>query len=162
MKVSIITVVYNNKDTIKDAIKSVLNQTYKNIEYIIIDGASNDGTVDIIKSYGDNIDKFVSEPDKGIYDAMNKGIKLATGDIIGILNSDDFYVDKKVIEKVVKVFSDSEGKCEGDSEEVMVDSDSMRCDCVYGDLVYVDSKDTNKIVRYWKSKDYKEDLFKTG
>ncbi|WP_198018167.1 glycosyltransferase family 2 protein [Hippea jasoniae] len=144
MLVSIITVVYNNKDTIKDAIESVLNQTYENIEYIVIDGASTDGTVDIVKSYGNRIDKFISKKDNGIYDAMNKGINLASGDIIGILNSDDFYVDSKVIEKVVEVFKDK------------------NVDSVYGDLVYVDKDDTDKIIRYWKSKEYKEGLFKKG
>ena len=144
MRVSIITVVYNNRNTIKDAVESVLNQTYKNIEYIIVDGASTDGTVEIIKSYGDSIDKFISEKDNGIYDAMNKGIKLASGDIIGILNSDDFYVGDNIIEKVVRTFKE------------------QKVDSVYGDLVYVDSKDTNKIVRYWKSKPYKKGLFKKG
>jgi len=144
MKVSIITVVYNNEDTIKDAIESVLNQTYKNIEYIIIDGVSTDGTVEVIKSYGDKIDKFISEKDNGIYDAMNKGIKLASGDIVGILNSDDFYANNNIIEKVVKEFEDK------------------KVDSVYGDLVYVNAKDTNKIVRYWKSKPYKKGLFTKG
>lgn len=144
MKISIITVVYNNRETIKDAINSVLNQTYKNIEYIIIDGKSTDGTVEIIKSYGDKINKFISEKDKGIYDAMNKGIKLATGDIIGILNSDDFYSSDKILEIVANEFK------------------NKNIDCLYGDLEYVDSKNINKVVRYWKSKPYKEGLFKKG
>jgi glycosyltransferase len=151
MKVSIITVVYNNKDTIKDAIESVLNQTYKNItkeskafEYIIIDGASTDGTVEVIKSYGNKIDKFISEKDNGIYDAMNKGVKLATGDIVGILNSDDFYAANDIIEKVVNEFIEK------------------KVDSVYGDLVYVDAKNTDNIVRYWKSKPFKEGLFQRG
>jgi len=104
MKVSIITVVWNNAKTIKDAIDSVLSQTYEDIEYIVVDGASTDGTVEIVQSYGEKIDKFVSEKDNGLYDAMNKGIALATGDIVGILNSDDFYIDKYVIEKIVKEF----------------------------------------------------------
>lgn len=133
MKVSIITVVRNNKDTIKDAINSVINQTYKDIEYIIIDGASTDGTVEIVKSYGNKISKFVSEPDKGLYDAMNKGIKLATGDVVGILNSDDFYVDEFVIEKVVKIF-----------EEKEVDS-------LFADIVFVQSDNLNKVIRYYDS-----------
>jgi len=81
MKVSIITVVYNNAITIKDAIESVLSQTYNNIEYIVVDGASTDGTIEIVKSYGDKITKFISEKDQGIYDAMNKGLRLATGDV---------------------------------------------------------------------------------
>ena len=144
MKISIITVVWNNKETIKDAINSVLNQTYTNIEYIIIDGASTDGTVEVIKSYEDKISKFISEPDKGIYDAMNKGIKLATGDIVGILNSDDFYNSDNIIEKIVNEFK------------------TKNIDTVYGDLVYVDAKDTNKIIRYWKSKPFKEVLFQKG
>ena len=133
MKISIITVVWNNKDTIKDAIDSVLNQTYKDIEYIIVDGASTDGTVEVVQSYGDKVTKFVSEPDDGLYDAMNKGIKLATGDVVGILNSDDFYTDKFVIEKIVKVF-----------EEKEVDS-------VFADLVYVKPDNLEKIVRYYDS-----------
>jgi len=133
MKISIITVVWNNAKTIKDAIDSVLSQTYENIEYIIIDGASTDGTVEIVKSYGDKISKFISEKDKGLYDAMNKGIRLSTGDIVGILNSDDFYIDEFVIEKVVKEF-----------EEKQVDS-------IYADLVFVKPKNLEKIVRYYDS-----------
>ena len=144
IKVSIITVVYNNRDTIKDAIESVLNQTYKNIEYIIVDGASTDGTVDIVKSYEDKITKFVSGPDNGLYDAMNKGIRLATGDVVGILNSDDFYAANNIIENVVNRF-----------QEESVDS-------VYGDLEYVDAKDAKKVVRYWKSKPFNHMLFKQG
>jgi len=101
MKVSIITTVFNNKKTVEDAIKSVLSQSYPNIEYIVIDGGSTDGTVDIINQYKDKIAKFISEGDRGVYDGMNKGIDMATGDIIGILNSDDVYASDKVIEKVV-------------------------------------------------------------
>lgn len=133
LKISIITVVWNNAKTIKDAINSVLNQRYSNIEYIIIDGQSTDGTFDIINSYGSKIAKFISEPDKGIYDAMNKGIKLATGDIVGILNSDDFYLDNEVIQKVVNAFVQN------------------NVQSVFADLVYVKSDDLNKIVRYYDS-----------
>jgi glycosyltransferase involved in cell wall biosynthesis len=133
MKISIITVVYNNVQTIKYAINSVLSQTYKNIEYIVIDGASTDGTLEIIKGYGDRITKFISEKDKGIYDAMNKGLNLATGDIIGILNSDDFYINKHVIEQIVQEF-----------KEKNVES-------IYADLVYIHSKNPDKIVRYYDS-----------
>jgi len=133
LKISIITVVWNNKETIKDAIDSVLSQTYKDIEYIIVDGASADGTVEIVQSYGDKITKFISEPDNGLYDAMNKGLSCATGDIVGILNSDDFYIDDKVIEKVIKEF-----------EEKQVDS-------VYADLVFVKPDNLAKTVRYYDS-----------
>lgn len=133
MKVSIITVVWNNKKTIKDAIESVLNQTYKNIEYIIVDGASTDGTIEIIEGYGNKISKFISEKDKGLYDAMNKGLVLATGDVVGILNSDDFYIDEYVIEKVVNEF-----------EEKNVDS-------IYSDLVFVKPENLGKTVRYYDS-----------
>ena len=144
MKVSIVTVVWNNKETIKDAIDSVSNQTYQGVEYIIIDGASTDGTIDIIQSYGDKIDKFVSEPDKGLYDAMNKGIALATGDIVGILNSDDFYIDEFVIEKVIKEF------------------DEKGVDSVYADLVFVNPKNLEKTVRYYDSSQFNPSRFAYG
>lgn len=104
MKVSIITVSYNSEKTIRDTIESVLSQKFENIEYIIIDGASKDSTLSIVNEYEGRISKVVSEPDKGIYDAMNKGVSLATGDIIGIINSDDFYPSKNIISKVVRVF----------------------------------------------------------
>ncbi|WP_331774328.1 glycosyltransferase family 2 protein [Sulfurospirillum sp. 1612] len=144
MKISIITVVWNNKNTIQDAIDSVLNQTYKDIEYIVIDGASTDGTVEIIQSYGDRISKFVSESDKGLYDAMNKGIALATGDAIGILNSDDFYTDEFVIEKIAKEF------------------ESKHVDSVFADLVYVKPDDVNKVVRYYDSSYFTPSKFAYG
>jgi len=122
----------------------VLSQTHKDIEHIIMDGASTDGTIDIIKSYRYEITKFISEPDNGLYDAMNKGILLATGDVIGLLNSDDFYKDEFVIEKIAKEFA------------------MTKVDCVYGDLQYVSASDVNKIVRYWRSKPYKNGLFQNG
>lgn len=104
MKISVVTVCYNSGAFITSAIDSVLSQTYPNIEYIVIDGASKDATVSIAQSYGDKVTRFVSEPDKGIYDAMNKGLALASGDVIGILNSDDFYPHENVIADVVKAF----------------------------------------------------------
>lgn len=142
MKVSIITVVYNNAHMIKSAINSVLNQTYSDIEYIIIDGKSTDRTVEIIQSYGLKIDKFISESDFGIYDAMNKGLKLATGDVIGILNSDDFYISNDVIAKVIQVF-----------KERQVDS-------VFADLMYVKSDNLDKVVRYYDSSQCSPENFK--
>ena len=102
MKVSIITVVRNNQSTIKDAIDSVIRQTYKNIEYIVIDGASTDGTIDVIEKYQDKISVFLSEPDKGLYDALNKGIRLASGDVIAILHSDDLFSDRFVVSDMIE------------------------------------------------------------
>jgi len=144
LKVSIITSVYNNKETIEDSIKSVLSQTHEDIEYILVDGASNDGTVDIIKKYKDKISFFVSERDSGIYDGLNKGIELATGDIVAFLHSDDIYNDENVIKEIVELFK---------SEDV---------DSVYGDLVYVDKVDTSKIFRYWKSGEFTVERLKKG
>lgn len=144
MKISIITCVFNSADTLEDTIKSVLSQSYKNIEYIIIDGGSTDRSLDIIKKYQGKISKIVSEKDDGIYNAMNKGIRLATGDIIGILNSDDIYNSNDVISKIAELFNNND------------------IDCVYGDLYYVSMHDTNKIIRYWKSSPYKEGAFRLG
>ncbi len=144
MKVSIITVCYNSKEHIKDAIESVLNQSYKDIEYIIIDGASTDGTVEVINSYNDKISKFVSEKDNGIYDAMNKGLALATGEIVGIINSDDFYIDNTIIESIVNEFKKS------------------NIDVLFADLIFVDRENIEKQVRYWKSKEYVEGSFFKG
>jgi glycosyltransferase involved in cell wall biosynthesis len=144
LKISIITVVWNNKETIKDAIDSILNQTYKDIECIIIDGASTDGAIDIIKNYGNKISKFVSEKDNGLYDAMNKGIALATGDVVGVLNSDDFYIDNEVIEKVVKTFEE------------------QKTDSVYADLVFVKPDNLEKTVRYYDSSKFNPSRFAYG
>jgi len=142
--VSIITTVFNGKETIEETIKSVLGQSYPNIEYIVTDGGSTDGTLEIIKVHRDKISKFISEKDQGIYDGMNKGIKMAAGEIIGILNSDDVYASDNVIEMVVRKIEDN------------------NVDVCWGDLVYVDKNDLNKIIRYWKSFDYKEGKFQKG
>jgi len=144
MKVSIITSVYNNKDKISQAIESVLNQSYNDIEYIIIDGASTDGTKDIIESYGNKISKFISESDEGVYDGLNKGIYLATGDVIGFLHSDDFYPHNQVIEMVMKYFKEND------------------CDGVYGDLLYVDKENIQKVIRRWKSGRFQYEKLKRG
>lgn len=143
MKISIVTAAFNSAATIKDTIESVLSQDYPNIEYIVADGGSKDGTVEILKSYGDKI-KWISEKDSGIYDAMNKGVKMATGDAIGVVGSDDFYPDNQAISKVVKAFKES------------------NADSVYGDLHYVDAVNTNKIVRNWKSGTYDRQRFLNG
>jgi len=147
MKISIITICYNSEKYIRSAIESVLNQTCGDIEYIVVDGDSKDATMDIVKTYEPKFGgrmKCVSEKDNGIYDAMNKGIAMATGDIIGILNSDDIYNGNDTIEKIVQCFQ---------KENV---------DAVYGDLLYVNAENTNKIVRYWKSGHYKKNAFLWG
>ena len=136
--------VFNGKENIENAIQSVLRQSYKNIEYIIIDGGSTDGTLDIIGKHKDKIAKFVSEKDKGIYDAMNKGLRLAEGKVIGILNSDDFYAYDQAI------------------EDVILEIKNKKADACWGDIVYVDAKKTDKVLRYWKSSDYKEGKFERG
>ena len=143
MKISIITCSYNAVDTIEETIKSVLSQNYADIEYIIIDGLSNDSTINIIKKYSNKIYKFVSEKDSGIYNAMNKGLEIAMGDVVGFLNADDVYFDEAVISNVIKIFEDK------------------KVDSVYGDLIYV-SKDDNKIKRYWKSGNFNINNFKRG
>lgn len=143
-KISIITVCYNSEKTIEDTIQSVINQTYKHIEYIVIDGKSTDATLSLINKYKDKISLIVSEKDKGIYDAINKGIELATGDIIGNLNSDDFYTDNNVIEDVVSQLQQT------------------NADGLYADLNYVDNKNTDKITRLWKSNEYKKGMFLKG
>ncbi|MEW6601243.1 MAG: glycosyltransferase family 2 protein [Nitrospirota bacterium] len=144
MKVSIITAVYNSRDTIEDSIRSVLDQKYENIEYIVVDGGSSDGTVEIVKKYQERISKFTSEPDKGIYHALNKGLEMATGDIVGFLHADDMYANSLVLDWIV--------------------SRIMNCntDSCYGDLQYVYRKNTSKTLRYWKSCPYSRGLFKKG
>ena len=123
MKISIITSTYNSEKTVKDTLDSILCQTYKDIEVLIIDGKSKDKTLDIVRHYEKLFQgklKFISEPDKGIYDAMNKGIRMATGDVVGILNSDDLYMDNKVLEDVANAFM------------------QKNVDSVYGNLICVD------------------------
>ncbi len=144
MKISVVTVSYNSVQTIEDTIRSVLSQTWPEIEYIIIDGGSTDGTQDIARKYEDSIAHFISEPDYGIYDAMNKGVRLATGDVIGFLNADDVYTSNKVLEAVGRAFL-----------ELDVDS-------VYGDLCYVSNEDPKKVVRYWKAGRYTARSFRRG
>jgi len=144
MKVSIITICYNSAHSIGDAINSVVSQTYPDIEYIVVDGKSKDNTPDIVRSFGNKVAKFVSEPDKGIYDALNKGIRMAEGDIIGFMHSDDLFADNQVIEKVVKLFKEK------------------NTDCIYGDLQYVYKADTNKVLRFWKSGKFTRNKLRFG
>ena len=135
MKFSLITVAFNSSKTISDTFQSVLSQTYNNIEYIIVDGNSTDDTLEIIKAYEPKFNgrmRWISEPDKGLYDAMNKGIKMATGDVVGIINSDDLFCDMGAIQKISNMF-ETNNKLDG----------------VYADLYYVAQDDINKIVRKW-------------
>ncbi len=143
MKVSIITAVYNSSRFIESCITSVLGQTCPDIEYIVVDGGSTDGTLEVIRKYEGRISRWISEPDQGIYYAFNKGIGLASGDIIGFLHADDVYAGNDVIETVV-------------SHMVRGHADSC-----YGDLLYVDKK-KGKVIRYWKSCRYREGLFRRG
>ena len=144
MKVSIITVVFNGVLTVEDCIKSVRLQTYPDIEHIIIDGGSTDGTLGILAKYHGQISKYLSEPDKGIYNAMNKGIKLSTGDIVATLNSDDVYADETIVGQMVE-FMQNNG-----------------LDAAYGDLVYVDRNNIDRIARFWKAGVYKKGAFCYG
>ena len=145
MKISIITTAFNSGKTIEDTIRSVLSQSYEDFEHIIVDGGSKDNTMEIVGVYEDQYEgrlKYVSEPDKGIYDAMNKGIRMATGDVIGILNSDDFYASKEVLLEISKGIANTQ--------------------IIYGDLDFVDSKDTTKIIRKWEGSQYKKGAFFKG
>ncbi len=147
LKVSIITVVYNSAETIGDCIQSVATQTFPNLNHVIIDGGSTDGTLDVISRFTSNdsrIAKVVSEPDKGLYDAMNKGLKLAKGDIIGILNSDDVFADKNAVSRAVSAIVD------------------QNVDSCYADIVYVDRADTSRVVRSWRAGPYEKKRFRSG
>lgn len=145
IKLSIITVTFNSVSTLQETINSIFSQKYSNMEYIIIDGSSKDGTIEIVKNNEKLIAKWLSEPDNGLYHAMNKGISLATGEVIGILNSDDLYADENVLCEVMENF-------EADNT----------LDILFGDLVYVKANDTNKVVRNWVSLPYYKNFFENG
>jgi glycosyltransferase involved in cell wall biosynthesis len=143
MKVSIITVSYNSDKTIRQTIESVLSQDYSDLEYIVVDGGSRDKTVEILKSFGDKI-KYISEPDNGIYDAMNKGMAMATGDVIGTIGSDDFYPDFQVISKIVGAF------------------EYYKTDSIYGNIQFVNPGQEDKVVRFWEAGEYQYDNWLNG
>lgn len=147
MKLSIITATYNSERTLRDTMESILNQTFQDFEYIIVDGASKDATLDIIREYEPRFQgkmRYVSEPDKGIYDAMNKGFAMATGDVIGILNSDDFFTSEDVLQAVVDGFA---------GEYV---------DAVYADIHFVGTDDLTKCVRYYSSSVFRPWMMRFG
>jgi len=144
VKISIVTVCYNSVETVEDTVRSVLAQTHDEVEHVIVDGGSTDGTLDVLARYREHIDTIISEPDEGIYDAMNKGIRLATGQIIGCLNADDIYADPNVLADVASA----------------VDGEAF--EGVYGDLVYVSRDDNHKVLRYWKAGEYLPGAFHVG
>lgn len=144
MKISLITATYNSEKNIKDCLRSIAEQSYHNIEHIIIDGGSQDKTLEIVKA-SPSVTKYISEPDHGIYDALNKGIKKASGDIIGFLHSDDMLNSKDIVKKIMEEFN-SDKNING----------------IYGNLLFVDSKNTNKIERFWQSAKFKRYKIKNG
>jgi len=145
LKISIITVTFNNAAVLEDCIKSVLNQSHNSIEHIVIDGGSKDNTINILKKYQNHLSKFISESDQGIYHAMNKGINLADGDVIGFLNSDDFYAHNKVLSKVCEMLKSN-----------------PELDACYSDLIYVDKLTASKTIRYFKSSKFIPGSFSKG
>lgn len=144
MKVSIITVTYNSAETLADTIRSVAMQKGVDVEFIIVDGKSKDGTVQVIERHQDKVHCWISEPDKGLYDAINKGLRLATGDIVGVLHSDDFYHREDTLSQVVNAF-----------QEYGVES-------VFGDVIFVKPDDLTKTVRYYNSGKFSPEKFKLG
>ena len=147
MKITIITATYKSCATLRDTIESVLSQTYLDYEHIIVDGKSKDATLDIIREYEPRYQgklRWISEPDKGIYDAMNKGIRMATGDVVGLLNSDDFYTSNDVLEHVARALSDP------------------NVDAIYGDIHYVNDDDLTHCVRYYSSRVFSRGLMRLG
>lgn len=147
MKISIITVAFNSATTIRDTLESVLNQDHDDVEYIVVDGNSQDDTLSILEEYKSRFEgkmKYISEPDKGIYDAMNKGLALTSGDVVGILNADDFYSSGYILSTVAEYFM------------------KYDCDGIYGDLDFISSDNIHKVVRRWKSSPYKKGAFRKG
>jgi glycosyltransferase len=144
MKLSIVTVCLNAKETIAQAVESVQGQTYPDVEHIVVDGGSTDGTLDVLERYRPRLAQCVSEPDHGIYFAMNKGVSLASGDYLGFLNSDDIYQDERVLADIARALA------------------SSGSDSCHGDLVYVDRADPDRVIRYWKSSSYRPGMFEAG
>lgn len=147
MRISIITATYNSGTTLRDTFESVLGQTYPDIEYLVIDGASKDNTVDLIRQYEPRFQgrmRWISEPDRGIYDAMNKGIAMATGDVVGILNSDDFYTSPEVLGELVETLK------------------RTGADAVYGDIHFVAPEDLNRCTRYYSSHFFRRWMMRFG
>ena len=147
MKISVITATWNSASTLRDTLESVLKQTYPDVEHIVVDGGSTDGTMELVKEYEPRYNgrlRYASEPDKGIYDAMNRGIRMATGEVVGILNSDDFYTSDRVLERVAEVM------------------EREKVDAVYGDVHYVNDGRLEKCVRYYSSKPFRRGWMRLG
>ena len=144
MKISVITVAYNSAATIADTLRSVATQTHPDIEHIVIDGASTDDTLTVVKAHGKHVQVLVSEPDRGIYDAMNKGLALASGEFVGFLNADDLFASKDSVKLIVAA------------------AESTACDAVYGDLAYVRADDVNTVVRLWRGGDFRRSRLRFG
>lgn len=144
MKISIVTVTWNSARTVGDTLASVNAQTHPDVEHIVVDGGSTDDTLAVVRGEGRRVARLVSEPDQGIYDAMNKGLRLATGEVVGLLNSDDFLASPRVLSAIAAAFDDTE------------------VDAVYGDLCYVRQEDTSQVVRYWRSSPFRPGAFARG
>lgn len=144
MKITVVTSVLNNERTLHSCMESIVQQTYQDIEHIVIDGGSTDGSLEILGRFRDRIAVLVSEPDDGLYYALNKGLRIAAGDVIGFLHADDVYADREVLASVATSLMES------------------GCDCCYGDLEYVSRADTGRVVRHWRAQPFEEGLFQRG
>lgn len=144
IKISVVTATYNSESTVSPTVESVIAQTYPHREYVVVDGASKDTTLDILSSYGEGIDVLHSAPDKGIYDALNKGIAMSTGDVVGFMHSDDVFAYPEALADIARVFEET------------------GADAVYGDLCYVSQQDIDKVIRYWKSQPFSAKLLHRG
>lgn len=144
IKISVVTAVYNRRETVAQALDSVLSQTYSAVESVVVDGASTDGTLEVLDTYRSRLGVFVTEPDRGIYDALNKGLRLATGEVVGFLHADDLFADEGVLAAIAQRFEDP------------------AVDAVYGDLVYVDAADVSKVIRQWTAGEFKAPYLRQG
>jgi glycosyltransferase len=144
LKISVITAVFNRHSTIADALQSVAGQSYGNVEHIVVDGGSRDGTLEVLNAARDQIDVLISEPDHGIYDALNKGIARATGDVVGFMHADDVFADSDVLARIAGAFSD------------------QAVDAVYGDLVYVHEQNMDRVIRYWTAGQFSKSKLNWG
>lgn len=144
VKISVITAVFNSRETIEETLRSIAEQNYSNVEHIVIDGGSSDGTMDVLAAHNSQIDVLRCEADRGIYDALNKGISLASGDVVGFLHADDVFADSAVLSRIADVFSDE------------------NVGAAYGDLVYVHERDTTRVIRHWSAGNFSKSKLAWG